>query len=40
MSIYVRDFDKTKCMYFFIKNEKVLINIILGNYKFINLGKS
>ena len=40
MSIYVRDFDKTKCMYFLMKNEKVLINIILGNYKFINLGKS
>ena len=34
MSIYVRDFDKTKCMSFLIKNEKVVINIILGNYKF------
>ena len=34
MSICVRDFDKTKCMNFLIKNEKVVINIILGNYKF------
>ena len=27
MSIYERHSDKTKCMYFMIKDEKILINI-------------